>query len=167
LQRHFGHAPDAVARGIEFWRRLLHPEDRDRVWRHFQRGIAGQDSTIANRYRVRRSDGRYAHVEDRCFVIRDSQGKALRLVGGMNDVSEREELEEQLRQSQRLRSLGQLTGGVAHDFNNLLTVILGNSELLMEELGPRSELYELVEMIGGAAQRGADLTRHLLAFSRR
>ncbi|MBW4481063.1 MAG: PAS domain-containing protein [Tildeniella torsiva UHER 1998/13D] len=83
------------------------------------------------------------------------------------DVTDRIVLEEQLQQSQRLESVGQLTGGIAHDFNNLLTVILGNAELLSEMLEPDPQLQPLAAMIGSAAQRGADLTQRLLAFARR
>ncbi len=83
------------------------------------------------------------------------------------DVSDRISLEDQLHQSQRLESVGQLTGGIAHDFNNLLTVILGNAELLTEMLAPDPRLQPLAAMIGSAARRGADLTQRLLAFARR
>jgi PAS domain S-box-containing protein len=79
----------------------------------------------------------------------------------------RRELEERLHQSQRLESVGQLTGGVAHDFNNLLTVILGNAKLLEEKLASDPELRRIVETTHVAAQRGAELTQRLLAFSRR
>jgi len=82
-------------------------------------------------------------------------------------ITERLALEEQLRQAQRLESLGQLTGGVAHDFNNLLTVIMGNTELMLELLAPTSALRPLAEIITNASQRGADLTQRLLAFARR
>lgn len=83
------------------------------------------------------------------------------------DLTERNALEEQLRQSQRLESVGQLTGGVAHDFNNLLTVIMGNAELLTDELASNSRLRPLADMISSAGKRGAELTRHLLAFARK
>jgi len=83
------------------------------------------------------------------------------------DITERKQVEAQLRQSQRLESLGQLTGGVAHDFNNLLTVMLGNAELLAEQLPAEGLHQRLATMIAGAAQRGADLTQRLLAFARR
>jgi signal transduction histidine kinase/CheY-like chemotaxis protein len=78
-----------------------------------------------------------------------------------------EQLNERLRQSQRLEAVGQLTGGVAHDFNNLLTVVLGNAELLAEEARLAPEQRELAEGIVGAARRGAELTHRLLAFARR
>lgn len=76
-------------------------------------------------------------------------------------------LEEQLRHAQRMEAVGQLTGGIAHDFNNLLTVILGNGELLQEQLVREPVLAELAQMMVSAAQRGADLTQRLLAFARR
>ncbi len=78
----------------------------------------------------------------------------------------REQLEEQLRQSQKMEAVGQLTGGIAHDFNNLLTVILGNAELILEDSRDQST-QELARMSLEAAERGADLTQKLLAFSRR
>ncbi len=83
------------------------------------------------------------------------------------DVSERKVLVEQLRRSQQLESLGQLTGGVAHDFNNLLTVILGNADVLSEQLAGQPRLKALADMMAGAAQRGAGLTQRLLAFARK
>jgi PAS domain S-box-containing protein len=79
----------------------------------------------------------------------------------------REELEAQLRQSQKLEAVGQLTGGVAHDFNNLLTVILGNLDLLKTTRGEDPEIREMVEGAMGAAERSALLTQRLLSFSRR
>ncbi len=78
-----------------------------------------------------------------------------------------DQLNERLRQSQRLEAVGQLTGGLAHDFNNLLTVVLGNAELLSELNRDRPEQRQLADMIGQAAQRGAALTQRLLAFARK
>src|SRR6185436_18675604 len=75
--------------------------------------------------------------------------------------------EEQLRQAQKLESVGQLTGGVAHDFNNILTVITGTIEILADAVADRPQLAAIAKMIDEAAERGADLTRHLLAFARK
>ncbi len=83
------------------------------------------------------------------------------------DISHLVAIEEKLRQAQRLEAVGQLTGGVAHDFNNLLTVIMGGTDILLEELPPDHRLRVIAEMTRSAAVRGADLTRGLLAFSRR
>jgi PAS domain S-box-containing protein len=83
------------------------------------------------------------------------------------DISGRRLLEEQLRQSQRMEAVGKLAGGVAHDFNNLLTVIQGRAEIIRSKLGPAHALRRDVELIHTAAERGAMLTRQLLAFSRK
>ena len=83
-----------------------------------------------------------------------------------SDVTERREMEQRLRESQRLEAVGHLTGGIAHDFNNLLTVILGNSEFLAESIKDPN-LRPLAEMTMAASQRGAELTSRLLAFARR
>ncbi|MHB1699415.1 MAG: PAS domain S-box protein [Acidobacteriaceae bacterium] len=90
------------------------------------------------------------------------------------DITERkrseallQESEARLVQSQKLESIGHLTGGIAHDFNNLLTVILGNSEMLAEELAENPRLLPLAEMIRVSGQRGAELTNRLLAFARK
>ncbi len=83
------------------------------------------------------------------------------------DVSQERRIQEQLRQSQQLESIGQLSGGVAHDFNNLLTVILGNAEVLSDELARDVQLQPLAQMIVEGAQRGAELTQRMLAFARR
>jgi PAS domain S-box-containing protein len=84
-----------------------------------------------------------------------------------HDVTEAREIERQLRQAQKMESVGQLTGGVAHDFNNILTVITGTIEILEEGVADRPELAAIAKMIDDAAERGSELTRNLLAFSRR
>jgi two-component system cell cycle sensor histidine kinase/response regulator CckA len=85
----------------------------------------------------------------------------------VEDITVRHELQEQLRQSQRMEVIGQLAGGVAHDFNNMLTAILGYSELLTEQIGPDKPIGQDLLQIKAAAERAAALTRHLLAFSRK
>ncbi|MCM2457528.1 PAS domain-containing protein [Rhizobium sp. CG4] len=85
----------------------------------------------------------------------------------MAEVNQRESAEQQLRQSQKMEAIGQLTGGVAHDFNNLLMAVLGNLELLRKYVGEDAKAVRLIEGAQQGAKRGASLTQRLLAFSRR
>ena len=88
-------------------------------------------------------------------------------VGEFRDMTARQQLEDQLRQSQKMEAIGKLAGGVAHDFNNLLTVIEGNTELLADVPGVPAAGLELLQEIASATDRAAQLTSHLLAFSRK
>jgi len=167
MQAHFGHAIEDLEPDSRSWTSRIHPEDLDDVLDSIHTCLHGRQVDWEAQYRFRRADGTYAHVVDRGCVFRDADETATRMVGGLTDVTERISLEEQLRQAQRLEAVGQLTGGVAHDFNNLLTVILGNADLLTEQLEERSISPEMVTMIRSAAEQGAELTRRLLAFARR
>jgi PAS domain S-box-containing protein len=85
----------------------------------------------------------------------------------VRDLTERQAIEAQLRQAQKMEAIGELTGGMAHDFNNLLSIIIGNLDFLAERLPGRPELEEFVKAALEAALQGADLTQRLLAFARR
>lgn len=151
----------------ELWIDHIHPEDRERTVASIRDVIYGTDEHWRAEYRFLHKDGKVIHIVDRGSVIRDSGGKALRMIGSMSDVSSRVAMEDRIRQSQKMEAVGQLTGGVAHDFNNLLTVILGSADDLGQEAGDRPELVSLVRIIQSAAIRGAELTNRLLAFARR
>ncbi|MDB5421740.1 MAG: hypothetical protein JWR59_1687 [Brevundimonas sp.] len=167
LQALFGYQPDRDPALLKFWVARLHPDDRERVRASFSAALEGSDAIWRSEYRFEKSDGRYAAVVDRGFIIRDADGRPTRAVGSMLDITERRELEDSVRQSQKLEAIGQLTGGVAHDFNNLLTVILNNAEGLEEALGRQPDLKDLASMTIQAAERGAELTSRLLAVARR
>jgi diguanylate cyclase (GGDEF)-like protein/PAS domain S-box-containing protein len=108
----------------------------------------------------------YSVAEDE-FEVRLAAGGEENVVAIVRDITERKSLEEQLRQSQKLDSIGRLAGGLAHDFNNLLTVMQGNAHMLKEEPNLSTSASEYVEQIAEAAERGATLVRQLLAFGRR
>ncbi|MDX9976271.1 MAG: PAS domain S-box protein, partial [FCB group bacterium] len=99
--------------------------------------------------------------------LRDAEGTVTGVQGLCWDITERMRLEDQLRQAQKMEAIGQLAGGVAHDFNNLLQVILVNSDFAQGALAPNTEVWEEIDEVRKAAERAADLTRQLLAFSRR
>lgn len=149
------------------WDELLHPEDRVRVLESLERDLQSSVQLRFVKYRLRHANGHWLYVDDRAHILRDENGKVTRVVGGLVDRTRQMRLEEQIQRTQRLESLGQLTGGVAHDFNNLLTVILGNAQLLSEQVQRDPRLVTLANMVLQAAEKGAELTRHLLAVARR
>jgi PAS domain S-box-containing protein len=116
-------------------------------------------------FRHRRADGSIRDVEVFSSSV-DIQGKTV-LHSIIHDITGQRQLEEQLAQSRKLEAVGRLAGGVAHDFNNMLAVIMGATEMALPEVPPESSLYEDLKQIDEAAQRSADLTRQLLAFSRK
>ncbi|HWG67257.1 MAG TPA: PAS domain S-box protein, partial [Rhodanobacteraceae bacterium] len=121
----------------------------------------------SGRFQQTAAGGKTITVDGHWTLLRDESGQPAGVLKIHTDVTDRVELERRLAQSQKLEAIGQLTGGIAHDFNNLLTVIIGNADTLAEELSDRADVVPLVDMIRTASERGADLTRHLLAFARR
>ncbi|HEX6693920.1 MAG TPA: response regulator [Longimicrobiales bacterium] len=115
------------------------------------------------RMRTRSGEERIMELHSEIMTV-DGEACVLTL---LHDVTERTTLEEQLRQAQKMEAVGRLAGGVAHDFNNVLTSILGNADFLLRDLAESSPLRDEVEEIRRGAERARDLTRQLLAFSRK
>ena len=137
--------------------------DRARVIAALDRGETLQDLEVQGR----RRDGVLIWVSVNVRPVRDAGGRTLHYEWSLADITERRQLESQLRQAQKMEAVGQLAGGVAHDFNNLLTVIGGRCYLMLGKLGPDDALRREVELVRGAAERAARLTHQLLAFSRK
>jgi PAS domain S-box-containing protein len=132
----------------------------------FQRRIEAGDSIAGLPVSRRQSDGR--QLELRLFLapVRDDGGRVIGAVSVIEDLSDRRALEAQLRQSQKMETLGQLAGSIAHDFNNLLTAIHGFAEITAATLGPDHAAAPDILQIRNASDRAAELTARLLAFSR-
>ncbi len=97
----------------------------------------------------------------------DAADKPIRMSGTVQDITEQALADEQLRQSQKMDAIGQLTGGLTHDFNNLLSVIMTNLQLMQRNAEGRDDLLEDIGVAMDAAEQGAALTQQLLAFSRK
>jgi len=115
----------------------------------------------------RKKDGTLYEAEGTISSIYDASRRVTGFVSAKHDVTEMVRLENQLRQAQKMESIGRLAGGVAHDFNNLLTVITGYSDLLLRDIAEVPAQREYVKEIKRAAEHAASLTQQLLAFSRR
>jgi len=162
-----GYHPSEVGATTEEWLGLVHPDDRQRVMEALGNHLSGATPLYLAELRMRCRDGTYKWILTRGKVmVRDPEGRALRVVGTHTDITDRMRLEEQLRQAQKMEAVGQLAGGVAHDFNNILTTIIGRIYLLRKGLGNRNDLAEHLDQVALAAERAATLTRSLLTFSR-
>jgi PAS domain S-box-containing protein len=118
-------------------------------------------------YTILQPSGELSHIVTNGRPFFDPEGRFLGYRGTASDHTAHKALETQLQQAQKMEAVGHLTGGVAHDFNNLLTIIMGNAEILVEELAPDPELQSLAKLVGEAAENGADLISRLLTFARR
>ncbi len=165
-----GFIPEEVGPGRSMAEVLqrIHADDLPRTYAAIAKAReTGEDSE--NEYRITLPDGTIRHILSRSHVLRDARGELEQVIGVGVDVSRQRELEERLRQSQKMEAVGQLTGGLAHDFNNLLTGISGALELMQLRL-KQGRIDDLPRYIGAAqtsAGRAAALTHRLLAFSRR
>jgi two-component system cell cycle sensor histidine kinase/response regulator CckA len=145
---------------------LVAGEDFDDMSHAIAAALSGEGQS-PQRARMRRHDGTWVDVEALLAPVLGEDGRPAAILGVVRDTRERRELEEQLRQSQKMEAVGQLAGGIAHDFNNLLTAITGYGDLALAKLDSTDPVYRNVEEMRRAGERAATLTRQLLAFSRR
>ncbi len=145
---------------------FVHPDDMSMLRAASVAAIEGREPYDVD-HRIITGDGRVRWVHEKADVIRDGEGRPIRMIGTAQDITERRQLELQLRHSQKMEAIGRLAGGVAHDFNNALTIIVGYTELVLGALADDHPARADVEEIRRAAARAESVTRQLLTFSRR
>jgi signal transduction histidine kinase/CheY-like chemotaxis protein len=154
---------------------LVHPEDRSGLNDGVRHAIAHGlpldiefrvigDAVLANPH-TSHHETRWVAAQGQAYT--DDRGEPVRMLGVMQDITERKRLESQFLQAQKMEGIGRLAGGVAHDFNNLLTAVLGYIEMAGTKLERDNPAHEYFGSIRHAAERGASLTRQLLGFARR
>ena len=166
MYRIFALDPATYVPSVRTNARYFHPEDRDNYHRHIELAL-NEGRTFEVEARIVAGDGSVKHIYDHGHLEYDANGRLVRLYGTFQDVSERRQLEAQLREAQKMESLGALAGGVAHDFNNLLTVILGNAQLARLQCKDPALFADKLTHIEQAGQRAKALVEQILAFSRR
>jgi two-component system cell cycle sensor histidine kinase/response regulator CckA len=162
----FGLAPAQAPATLDRFLNLIHPDDRRSFTEHMRLAVAEQKEFTIE-FRVIWPDGSHHWVAGRARVAYDGQRRPARLLGVCMDVHHEKLLEQQFHSAQKMEAIGQLAGGIAHDFNNMLTAVLGNANLLLDDLDSASPFRADVEEIVKAAERAAALTRQLLAFGRK
>jgi PAS domain S-box-containing protein len=157
-----GYTPEEHYADPELRAKVVHPDDQQ-LW---ERAVTDPSPELVV-VRWIGKDGEVIWVEQRNVGVRDDEGRLVAIEGIARDITPRIRLEEQLRQAQKMEAVGQLAGGIAHDFNNLLTVIIGYTDILLGRLGREARGSGELAEIGRAAERAAELTGQLLAYSRK
>jgi len=165
MERILGIFPHEIAGQFEIWMLLIHADDRMAYRKEIERVLA-EGGPFETEYRARKKSGHYTILLERGYFITPAEGSSPVLCSVITDVADLREMEARLSSSQRAEAFSKLTGGVAHDFNNMLSVVIGYSQILMDEMSESSELTGFVGEIEKAALRASSLTNQLLAFSK-
>jgi len=169
----FGYSLEGQGTDLAWWEEKLHPDDRERVAASLEAAVEGGATRWSAGYRFRVASGNYAHIFDRGFIIRDADGRAVRAVGAMMDMTERRRVDAELRQMQaelihvsRLSAMGTMASTLAHELNQPLTAVTnyvhGSRRLLQEDAaGQVPQVLEALEAAEAASLRAGQIVRKL------
>lgn len=165
-KRMLGYENHELPDDFSVWEKLTDPEDVKRSWKMQNELIKRQRDRFEMEFKMRHKAGHWVNILSRAKAIFNKDNEAVRIIGTHVDISELKKLQDQLLQSQKLESIGNLAGGIAHEFNNILSIIIGNNEILMSELPTYNLARESAEEIRIASLRARDVVKQLLTFSR-
>ncbi|MFP4163820.1 MAG: PAS domain S-box protein [Chitinispirillaceae bacterium] len=163
-----GYDPSEIKPHFSSFEDLIHPEDFPRVRQNINDHLDGNTKFYNATFRMKHKSGNWLWITDRGKVVeRDEKGKAIRVCGVNQDITETKLLNERLRQAEKMEAIGALAGGIAHDFNNILGGIFGYAEMSLLDLPEGSHLAENISRILQAGKRAKNLVSQILAFSRK
>jgi PAS domain S-box-containing protein len=162
LQAVFGYAPDQAGSDCGSWSQRIHPDDAPGIRTSVQAAVQGTDHHWSGEYRFRRGDGSYAFVFDRAYIIRDRTGRPVRMIGAMQDFSQRKEAEEELRCAKRAAeeastAKSEFLANMSHEIRTPMTAILGFADLLAEDGAGACTAQERRDHIGTIRRHGEHL----------
>lgn len=161
----FHRSSEELSSNGEAWHGFVHKADRKRVLEKQQELLHGL--AFDEEYRICRPKGDVRWIRDRAFPVWDKAGNVQRMIGILQDITKHRQLEEELRQAQKMEAIGQLASGVAHDFNNLLMGIVGCTSIAMDALDDAKRARSFLEEVKKSAMGGSTIASQLLAFARK
>jgi PAS domain S-box-containing protein len=162
VQTLFGYTEAEVGHHANWWYEHIHLDDVERVVSNVAVAIENKWTNYSEEYRFQRSDGSYAHIFERGHIICDERGNPQRILGSMMDMTDRRALEAQLRQAQKLESIGQLAAGIAHEINTPTQYLGDNIRFIDDAFKARNRVIEKYEELSRAGKTG-DVTAAMIA----
>ena len=147
------------------WSDVVFKEDFKAARQSFIKALK-TDKSYIREYRIRSKAGSIIWIQERGYIVCDSQGEIEYISSVFFDVTATKKLQSQVQQSQKMESIGTLAGGIAHDFNNILSAVIGYTEIALDETDPDTSLYKNLQQVLKAGERASDLVQQILTFSR-
>lgn len=161
--RTLGYEPNEVTNDVNFWLETLHPDDKEKTLKAVNDHFEGKTRTYISENRLKQKSGNYRDNIDRGQIFEwDEDGKPLRMIGTDTDITEQKRLQAHLQHSQKLDSLGVLSGGIAHNFNNILAIIIGHCGLTKKNFETANKNIPIIEK---ATERAAELCRQMMTYA--